>query len=317
MAPSVRRRLCSPSPGPDERLGRSLLAGRPGRRLTFRERVAGGWVARFEPGPEPALALRRRSVRKQSRVDRLAGGLPLEVVTDQGRSPELLFEVADGQLIAGVRGVGPDTGQAVGLQLDSHRTCVSAGRVRLIGRRDAPIDAEQLLDVVAEFVTYDVGLRKPAQPGMPREHVEEANVEVNPVVSGAVERTGVLLKATAGVDTRGEDRKSRRPVRHAGGAELAIPEVLDIVERRLEERTVYCGGVGRRRRRCTVAAGALGNDLRSWPESDPSDTVDVVDVCVAAGVDVVECRDDPQPTATRAPPSNAIASALLRRHKRV
>jgi hypothetical protein len=66
-------------------------------------------------------------MREQPRIDRLAGGEPLEVVSDQRSSFELLFEVVDAQFVAGVGGMSPDAGQAVGLELDSHRTRVLAG----------------------------------------------------------------------------------------------------------------------------------------------------------------------------------------------
>ena len=48
--------------------------------------------------------------------------------------------------------------------------------------------------------------------------------------------------------------------------------------------------------------------------------VDVVELRVAAGVDVVlfeDCRDDPQPKAIRTLPSSTTANALLRCQKRV
>jgi hypothetical protein len=135
-------------------------------------------------------------MREQPRVDRLARNPRLEVVSGEGRSLELLLEVAGAQLVPAVLGMSPHSSQAVSLQLDLHRARVPATGVLFIGGANAPVDAEQLLDMVPELVTDDVRLREGPQPDVAREQPKEAQVEVDRAVSAAVERTYVSPNST-------------------------------------------------------------------------------------------------------------------------
>ena len=67
------------------------------------------------------------------------------------------------QVALRVRRVRPDAGEAVGLQLEPHRELVRARPGPPAARRStSSIDAEQVLDVVADLVRDHVGLREVA-----------------------------------------------------------------------------------------------------------------------------------------------------------
>lgn len=76
----------------------------------------------------------------------------------------------------------------------------------MIGPCNAPIDAEQVLDVVPKLVPDDVRLGESPQPDLAGEQVKEAQVQIDRTVSGAVERTYVFLKPAARVYVRREER---------------------------------------------------------------------------------------------------------------
>ena len=99
------------------------------RTLRDRQTRAGEGVAGVGAAPlvalrEPLCAERRRSV---CPLLRAAGSEA--VVADGGGGRESFLDVAGLENAALVGGVRPDTGEAVGLQLESHRELVLPGRV--------------------------------------------------------------------------------------------------------------------------------------------------------------------------------------------
>src|SRR5262249_48103653 len=120
------------------------------------ERVAARRVAGLEAPPQPLLAVARGAV---SEGLGLHGSLryPLEpVVADRAGGPQAFLEVAGlDQLSLAVGVVSPHSRVAVRLQLDADRGRVAAPRAA-----DLVEEAELVLDVVADLVGEDVGIRE-------------------------------------------------------------------------------------------------------------------------------------------------------------
>jgi len=145
---------------------------------------------------------------------------------------ERLLGVARLEVLALVDAVGPDPGQAVGLELEPHRE-----RVGLVGALPGALahlllDAEEALDVVADLVGDDVGLGEVAGRAKARPQLrEEAEVEVDALVGRAVEGAGRRRGRTArGVDRAREDHELGVPVLLARLRERLLPRALDVVE---------------------------------------------------------------------------------------
>ncbi len=116
------------------------------------------------------------------------GGLALDpVVADGAGRVERLLEIARLEDVARPLGVvGPDPGEAVGLELEPDRQCVS---VRLGEPLLLPVDLvgdpEEVLDVVADLVGDDIGLGEVAgcaESGP--ELVVETEIDVDLLVGG-------------------------------------------------------------------------------------------------------------------------------------
>src|ERR1700754_2786743 len=186
-----------------------------------REGVALPGVTGAQPGAEPLLPLCGAAVRELALVDPLAGYLRLDVVVpDPGRRVQPgvdvgLIDVLD-ERFAGSRlrlgsVVGPDTGEAVRLQLEAHRvrgrssgaSCSSARRV------------DQILHVGAVLVGQPVcpGKRPSlgAEPAL--QLLIKTEVDVHPAVGRTVERpAGRACGATPGRYRSIEEPGGRRHV---------------------------------------------------------------------------------------------------------
>src|SRR3954468_8390535 len=97
----------------------------------FRESIALVGRTAIESAPEPARAIRRRTVRERLRRYPTAGHLLQLVVADRGGSAKALFGVAGFQHLPLRRGMAPHARVAVGLQLEPDRERVSLRRVAL------------------------------------------------------------------------------------------------------------------------------------------------------------------------------------------
>ena len=193
--------------------GRALTASQ----LVGREGVAGAQVALAVAGREPPLALLAGAVRERLGTH-LALDLLLDaVVADRRRRRERVGDVVLRQLLQerlaalGVdrpgRVVRPDAREAVGHQLDAHRTGLRALRVAL---RLAE-QVELVLDVVAELVRDDELLGQRALAGAEplAERVEEPRVEVGRAVGRTVEGPTALVALPQPVAT--DPSKMTRP----------------------------------------------------------------------------------------------------------
>ena len=141
------------------------------------------------------------------------------------------LDALSGVGLGGVR--GPGAGVAVGLQFQADGEVVGVARVAFLLAAHLRLGADQVLDVVAVFVGQHVRLRELAGRSEPvGEHVVEAEVDVDLVVGGAVERAdaGVGL-AAAGVDGLPEDHRVGGPVDllEARGKRV-LPVILDRVD---------------------------------------------------------------------------------------
>ena len=146
---------------------------------------------------EPAAALLRRAVRPGLGIHLALGALLDAIVPDRACRVDAAVDVGLGEALdqPGLDGVvRPDSRVAIRLQLRPHRPAL--GAAALLG----PLErAEQILDVVAVLVREHVGLGKRAALGAePRlELVEEAEVDVDLLVGGAVERADLRARVAA------------------------------------------------------------------------------------------------------------------------
>jgi hypothetical protein len=162
-----------------------------------------------------------------------AAGLPLQgVVADGGGGVQGRFHVAVFNDVARAVGVvGPDAGEAVGLQLQPHRQGVALafGSVAL-GVVHLVADAHQVLHVVADFVRHHIGLGEFAG-GVEAllEQAEEVEVDVDVLVPRAVERSGGgTAGAAGGLDGAAEHLHLRHLVAGAVAAEQVRPHVFRV-----------------------------------------------------------------------------------------
>src|SRR5919204_6473530 len=191
-------------------------------------RVAAIHISGCITGPEPLLALRRGSVRPFLRHD-VALRLALDtVVAHRRRGVERLRDLGVRRLLEEprVRGVTrPDSGEAIRLELRPDR-----GRVGglVLGEKAALV-----LHVMAVLVRDDVPLRERTalRPEPLRQVLEEADVEVDLLVLGAVEGPHRGLRQAARA-LRGAGVKDglRWEIGVAAPRELAAPVFLDAVD---------------------------------------------------------------------------------------
>src|ERR1041385_4688882 len=173
-----------------------------GSQLRRRERVAGRYLALFQPFGEPALALLRSAVGKGVR-HHIATRLLLQAVVADGRGGlQRRLHVARLNALPLLIGMKrPDAGEAVGLQFDAH---LDAVRSRFAARGLLRIlrlwqNAEQVLHVMTDLMRDDVSLREFAGlAGATAEaHLdvaEERGVEIDTLVARAVERSHRRLR---------------------------------------------------------------------------------------------------------------------------
>lgn len=148
-------------PNKATRLGRQRREPEAMKRVKLlSEGVAGGNRATIQPFAEPGHALLGASVGKGFRLDAAAGHLLDMIVANGGSCAEGRFHVAGFQEATLLRGVSPDSGEAVGLQFHRNGEFVSRSRIGLLKMAHLTFHADNFLDVVADFVGQDVGLRE-------------------------------------------------------------------------------------------------------------------------------------------------------------
>src|SRR3954447_10852217 len=266
--------------------------------------VPGEGVAALEPprveaGLQPMRPLLRGAVSERLGVDPAVRLLLDAIVSDRGRGVQPLLEVAVLQDAAVIRGAAPNAGEAVGLQFEANGESVRVSRVVLALLTNPPLDAELLLDVVAELMREDVGLGEVARRlEAPVELVEEAEVDVDALVERAVERARLRARrATPGVRLAAEEDELRRLERFAGARELLLPEPLGVVEDERDELdlVVFVRALWHR----VVARAALGN---LWERAARSRDIEASASPALTGQEVDDDRDDhpDDPAATHA-----------------
>src|SRR6185503_8528845 len=92
------------------------------------------------------------------------------------------------------RPVAPDAGVAVGLQLHADRQLVRLIGARLLRLTELALEPGDRLHVMTDFVCDDISLRKiPWRAEALPQLAEEAQIEIDAAIGGAVERTGRAL----------------------------------------------------------------------------------------------------------------------------
>jgi len=125
------------------------------------------------------------------------------VVADGGSGVHCGFDVALLEEVALFGGIGPDSGVAIGLELDADGDGVGHFRIVFDFLADFSLDARDFLHVVADLVSNYVGLREFAGSAeLIFEFGEEAEVEIDLFVTGTVKGAGGGLgEATGGIDS--------------------------------------------------------------------------------------------------------------------
>src|SRR5204862_6806850 len=94
--------------------------------------------------------------------------------------------------------VAPDTGIAVGLELERHRQRILLIRTRRLSSPHLRVGAHKRLHVMSELVGDDVGAREiTRRPETALQLAEEPQIEVDLVIRGAVEGAGRGLREPA------------------------------------------------------------------------------------------------------------------------
>ena len=181
------------------------------------------------------------------------------VVADGGCSIHGGFYVALLEQVALFGGIGPDSGVAIGLELDADGDGVGHSRIAFHFSADSLLDAGDFLHVVADLVGNYVGLREFAGSAeLIFEFGEEAEVEINLFVTGTVKGAGGGLgEATGGIDSAAiEDQFCMTVLR-----DDFRPSVLHVIENERDELdfALFGGalrGAGRRALRGLRGGGA-------------------------------------------------------------
>jgi hypothetical protein len=168
-----------------------------------------------------------------------AGSHSLEAVVADGRGgvkPGGDIASVDDSALA--RGIAPDSGQAVGLEFQADRELVGAAGVAFFETVNFRLNAEQLLDVVADFMGHDVSLGKFARrTEAVAQFIEEAEIQIDLFVFGAVERPDLFAgKPASGPSSVAKENETGVVVRSSGGLrEHGVPGPLDIIENEGDE----------------------------------------------------------------------------------
>ena len=209
--------------------------------------------------------------------DDAALGLALQlVVADRRRRGHRLIDVAIVDHPAAalpVGAVGPDAGETIGLQLGPHRKCVAIALAHALAHLlHLARDAEQVLHMMSDLVGDDVSLRELAWRAKTRRKlVEEAEVEIDPLVGWTVERShGGLADAAVGPRGVAEKHQLRLAIDAAYIAEDIGPDGLGALQHARHELHFRigrgplgrsAGGDGRHIGRGRAAAGHATQDF--------------------------------------------------------
>src|SRR5215472_11737516 len=132
----------------------------------------------------------------------------------------------------------PDTSEAIGLEFHGHGKWVGLGRIAVLKLPDLVFDANDLLDMVPDFVRQHVGLRKLARSAEALlEFIVKAQVNVNFFVRRAIKGARGGLRAPAsGVGLISKQHELRMAIRSPGLLGQAfVPGLLRVVQDESDE----------------------------------------------------------------------------------
>ena len=118
--------------------------------------------------------------------------------------------------------MAPDSGKTVRLQFLLYRQCVDGClRFTRAGLTYFLADAQQVLHVMADFVSDDVSLRKVTGRAELLAHVvKEREIQIDLIVAGAIKRANRRAGGAArGIDAIGKQHQARLLIGFTGGAE--------------------------------------------------------------------------------------------------
>src|SRR5665213_925400 len=279
---------------------------------------------------EPSLALFGRAMGEGIR-HYPPRRLPLQrVVTDRGRGLQRAVDIAGLEetraLLLLV--IDPDTGQAIGLQLDLHLQrvggCFAAGLLLL--RRHPRQDAEQVLDVMSGFMGDDIGggefagiARTAMKAGL--DLAEKSGVEEYLPFRRAIERPHRRLRhaAAPAVGDVSEQHDFRTRVGRARGLEDLAPAIVDLTEDTGDHVAHLVGwyaALGRRRAAVALIARRLAAAVEDLRTTDQDTRIDAEGVGDQAehddGADAEPTAADGQTEAAApAHSATAVVAAIL------
>jgi hypothetical protein len=163
------------------------------------EGVASGWATGAKTLFEPVGALSGSAVSEF--VGHYTAGFHFlqVVVADGGSGVDGRINVALFQKIALLRGVGPDSGIAIGLEFNAYGDGIGHFGILLHFLANFLLGADDFLHMMADLVSDYVGLREFAGSAeLIFQFVEKAQVEVNLLVAGTIKGAGGGLREAAG-----------------------------------------------------------------------------------------------------------------------
>src|SRR5687768_4335024 len=163
-------------------------------------------------------------------------GLLLQrVVADRLGGAHAFLDVA---LFERARALRPDTGVAIGLELDPDLELVALGLASAgLGRLNPVERAFEVLNVVADLMGDDIGLGGVARGAEAlAQFVEEVRIDVDPLVAGAVEGPHRrLAHAASGLRSAFIGDQAGRLILPAGLVEYLVPDLLGAAQHLRQE----------------------------------------------------------------------------------
>ncbi len=164
------------------------------------------------------------------------------VVTDSGGRAQRRVDIAAGDCRVILGGVSPDACKTVGLQFEPDREWVLLVGIGLLKSPNLRFDAKDLLNVVTNLVSNDVGLCELARSSEAlTQFVEEAEVKIDFLVFGTVERPdGSLGQAATRWNWVTKENEMSVMVGAVGEVgQNAIPSILDIAENDISDEVGF------------------------------------------------------------------------------
>jgi hypothetical protein len=171
-------------------------------------------------------------VRERIGTDTAARHALQAVVPNGGGGVQSLFDVAPLKQVPLPRAVTPNAGEAVRLKFQTHGKGIGALGVRSLCLAHLASDAEEILYVMSDLMSENVGLRKiTGSTEAAAQFLEKREVNVDVLVAGAVEGpSGRFSEPASGVHSIAKENEPGVLVRGSNRRESLLPDLLCVIK---------------------------------------------------------------------------------------